>query len=121
MPRPDQLYQYLLIELRRQVLQSFVPGETLPSQRALADMHGVGQATVHRALSTLVKEGLVEARPRMGWLRSQQKGARKAKWVSEKALRVGIISRRGKNEFAQYEIYAALEKEAKRRDCEVVF
>lgn len=121
MPRPDQLYQNLLIELRWQVLQSFVPGESLPSQRALADMHGVGQATVHRALSTLVTEGLVEARPRLGWLRSEQKGARKPKGRSEKALRLGIISRRNKNELAQYEIYAALEKEATRRGCEIVF
>jgi DNA-binding LacI/PurR family transcriptional regulator len=119
MPRPDQLYQNLLVELRRQVLNSFAPGETLPSQRALADMHGVGQATVHRALSTLVKEGLVEARPRLGWLRSAQKGSVKGKG-SAKSLRVGIISRRSKNEFASYEIYQALLDESRSRGIEVV-
>jgi DNA-binding LacI/PurR family transcriptional regulator len=119
MPRPDQLYQTLLVELRKQVLQSFAPGEALPSQRALADMHGAGQATVHRALSTLVKEGLVEARPRLGWLRTAQKsdGAK----ASRKALRVGIISRRAKAEFDRYEIYDALRKEGQQRAHEVIF
>jgi DNA-binding transcriptional MocR family regulator len=69
-PRPDHLYRDVLAGLRQQFLASYAPGEKVPSQRELALMHGVGQATVHRALQALEKEGLVRARPRMNWERA---------------------------------------------------
>jgi DNA-binding LacI/PurR family transcriptional regulator len=120
MARPDLLYQHLLDALRQQFIASFSPGEPLPSQRALALMHGVGQATVNRALHTLAREGMVKARPRLGWVRSAARGATAKRRHSEK-LRVGIITRRGRNEVANYTIYEALEAEAKRRGIEVVY
>jgi len=128
MPRPDYLYQTLLTELRRQLTASFVPGEMLPSQRALALMHGVGQSTVNRAMRALVTEGLVQIRPRIGWVRGNAigresrpvKGSPDFRRTKGRALRVGLITRRSAPEWTLYEIYPALEKEAQRRGIEVV-
>src|SRR5689334_7270920 len=117
MARPDLLYQNLLEALRAQFTASFAPGETLPSQRALALMHGVGQATVNRALHTLAREGMVKARPRLGWVR----GGVRAAGVKRGSLRVGVITRRGKREIHNYPLYGALEAEAKRRGIELVY
>ena len=88
MPKTDRLYQELLSKLRRQVKASYSEGEGLPSQRALADMHGVGLATVHRALKQLATEGLVETRRGSGVVRT---GGKKAPRPRKKALRIGII------------------------------
>jgi len=120
MPRPDHLYRKLLEDLRRQAVNSFVAGETLPSQRALAFMHGVGQATVNRALQTLEKEGLVRASPRIGWVRTEG-GKRRAQ--TSPGLRIGILTRRNQAEVERggNPIYAALREEAARRGWETVF
>lgn len=44
---------------RRIALGGFVPGERLPVERELAEMLGVGRATLRRALRLLADEGLV--------------------------------------------------------------
>ena len=43
------------------------PGHQLPSARVLADQFGVARGTVGAAMDQLVREGLVESRPRTGW------------------------------------------------------
>lgn len=125
MPRPDHLYQKLLDELRRQVLASFSPGDTLPSQRALAYMHGVGQATVHRALGQLAKEGLTEARPRLGWVRAgKPKTAEASRGRRGPALRaVGVLTRRSRLEVDKRgnPLFGDIEAEARRRGIGTVF
>src|SRR5476651_1322411 len=98
MARSDLLYQNLLDTLRQQFIASFMPGETLPSQRALALMHGVGQATVNRALHTLAREGMVKARPRLGWVRGSAHALTEVKRGKQRGLRIGIITRRGLGE-----------------------
>ena len=121
MARPDLLYQSLLDTLRQQFIASFTPGEMLPSQRALALMHGVGQATVNRALHTLAREGMVKARPRLGWVRGGLYAAKGTKRATQRGLRVAIITRRGLAELELYTIYGAIREEAKRRGIELVF
>lgn len=112
MPRPDHLYRKMLDELRRQITSSFSGGETLPSQRVLAYMHGAGQATIHRALGQLSKEGLVEARPRLGWMRVGEKQSARTRLKS-----LGIVTRRNLREVHSKgnPIFEALMAEASRR------
>ncbi|MCW8128772.1 MAG: substrate-binding domain-containing protein [Planctomycetota bacterium] len=118
MPRPDHLYRKMLDELRRQVTGSFAGGETLPSQRVLAYMHGAGQATIHRALTQLAKEGLVEARPRLGWVRVGERPTARSRLKS-----IGIVTRRNQREVASKgnPLYAGLADEAARRGFATAF
>jgi len=50
----------------RALAEAGAPGERLPSVRELMSRYGAGPATVQKALSKLVGEGLVEARPGRG-------------------------------------------------------
>lgn len=60
-------YQRIASELRRRINSGALPaGSRLPSTRALARRWKVANATAAHALSSLVQEGLVEARPRSG-------------------------------------------------------
>lgn len=118
MPRSAQLYTKLLDDLRQQVSESFFSGERLPPQRALANMHGVGQSTVHQALSALAREGLVRAQPQVGWIRTGSKV--NAGGVGKKRLRalsIGAITRSNVDEVAEDSLgmYSALAGEALRR------
>ncbi|MCZ7647302.1 MAG: substrate-binding domain-containing protein [Planctomycetota bacterium] len=123
MPRSKVLMDKLLAELRRQLTAGFRPGEALPSQRALGDMHGVGQATVHRALALLADEGLVEARARSGWFRAGAAApARSGRGKRAGLRRIGLITRRSAEEWRrkQMRLYEALLAEAARRGLPVV-
>jgi DNA-binding transcriptional regulator YhcF (GntR family) len=120
-PRPNPLFQNLLIELRRLILQSYAPGEALPSQRALADMHGVGQTTAHRALSTLEREGLIEVRSRFNWQRSMKGSTQKNHRLSVTPLRVGVISRRNQRQINEDWTYQLLRREIEQRGWSVVW
>ncbi len=52
-------------------------GQFLPSIRELSGRHGVAKGTAERALRMLADEGLIESRPRRGYLRSgREKEAR---------------------------------------------
>lgn len=130
MPRPDNIFQQAIGEIRSQIRNSFAPGEALPSQRALSEMHGIGQATVHRILHQLAREGLVRPRPRRGWTRVGHAEARAPQKRppprSRKAgrTRVGLITRRGEPELNRVGtgvLYGALQEEATRRGDELVF
>ncbi len=126
MARPANLRQQLLEALRRQILQGYRPGERISGQRNLAAIHGVGQATVHRALTTLAEEGLIEARPQEGWYRTplttrQRSGSmRSPKKKNQKLKRIGIITRRGETEWRSTQLMMALNNAAEKRGLEVV-
>lgn len=63
-PLYEQIYQYLKTEIqRRQIL----PGECLPSSRALALGLAVSRSTVDMAYMQLVSEGYIESIPRRGY------------------------------------------------------
>jgi GntR family transcriptional repressor for pyruvate dehydrogenase complex len=56
-------YQHVVDRLRRLItLGEFLPGERLPSERALAEAFQVSRLTVREALRTLQGEGVVESR-----------------------------------------------------------
>ncbi|MBN2643374.1 MAG: winged helix-turn-helix transcriptional regulator, partial [Victivallales bacterium] len=42
------------------------PGSLLPSTQELAEKYQTGAANIHHAMSTLVKEGLISRRPKIG-------------------------------------------------------
>jgi DNA-binding LacI/PurR family transcriptional regulator len=119
MPRPDHVYQKLLTELRKQVHESFAPGDALPSQRALAYMYGVGQATVHRALRELSKAGVLEVKPRLGWIRASKDPRAPA---TRTVQRLGLLTRRGAAELSttNYALYRDIRAAAAQRNIELV-
>lgn len=56
-------HEYVAEQVRRQIMLRLIPvGGTLPPERDLARMFGVGRATLQRALELLVRDGLVESR-----------------------------------------------------------
>lgn len=56
-------HEYVAEALRRQIFLSVVSaGETLPSERRLMELFGVGRETVQQAIKLLEVEGLVERR-----------------------------------------------------------
>ncbi|HSK15677.1 MAG TPA: FCD domain-containing protein [Gaiellaceae bacterium] len=56
-------HEHVAEQLRRQIgLRLVGPRGTLPPERELASLFGVGRATVQRAISLLEREGLVERR-----------------------------------------------------------
>jgi DNA-binding FadR family transcriptional regulator len=56
-------HEYVAEQVRRQIMLRLIPvGGTLPAERDLARMFGVGRATVQRALEVLEQDGLVESR-----------------------------------------------------------
>lgn len=67
-PLYDQLYRYIVAQLRAGVLKE---GEKLPSRRELAEHLGVSLTTVERAYGLLTAEGYLESVPRSGYLVSQ--------------------------------------------------
>jgi DNA-binding FadR family transcriptional regulator len=53
--------------LRERIVRGiYAPAQRLPSRAALGAEHGVGQATVQKALDALSRDGFVEARRRAG-------------------------------------------------------
>jgi hypothetical protein len=118
----DHRFQNLLADLRRQIALSVAPGQVLPPKRELAFLHGVSPSSVQRALATLVDDGSVLVRPRIGWIRAPDHGSASAAHTStEKSpLRIGILSPRGHDEWEDHEQYPALIAEIKRRGFTVV-
>jgi DNA-binding LacI/PurR family transcriptional regulator len=112
----DHRFRELLRDLRRQVVEAFLPGDALPAERALAATHGVGTTTLQRAMKVLRDEGLVASAPRVGWKRLGDGISR----LPHKKPRVGMISRRSLADWPSHEIYPALLAEADRRGIEVV-
>jgi GntR family transcriptional repressor for pyruvate dehydrogenase complex len=61
--RQPRAHEYVAEQIRRYIaLRLIAPGETLPSERDLAAMFGVGRLTVQHALRMLEAEHLVESR-----------------------------------------------------------
>lgn len=58
LPKYHQLYREIADSIRQGQLQ---PGDRLPPERTLSELHGVSRATVRRAMRDLVEDGLVEA------------------------------------------------------------
>ena len=60
---PAAAHALVVEQLRRAVhIGSYVPGDRLPSERALAEQLGVSRATVREAIRVLREEGYVESR-----------------------------------------------------------
>jgi integrase len=58
---PRGPYEIIATELREQIDSGQLrPGDRLPTLVELADRHGVSEATAHRAVDALRREGLVE-------------------------------------------------------------
>lgn len=117
--RRDRQFQEVLELLRRQIESSFSPGESLPSKRELAAMHGVSSTTIQNALKTLAKERCVQIVPRVGCIRANARGVT-SRGLKRKKLTVGLLSRRPVKYWPRNEIYPALLNEAARRGIEVV-
>lgn len=65
--RLDPPYLRIVAELRRRIADGeLAPGDRVPSTRRLTREFGVALATATKALATLRREGLVQARPRVG-------------------------------------------------------
>ena len=61
--RQQRAHEYVAEQIRRHIgLRLVAPGESLPSERELAAMFGVGRVTVQQALRVLESEHLVESR-----------------------------------------------------------
>ena len=70
-------HEYVAEQIRRHIaLRLIKPGESLPAERDLAGMFGVGRPTIQHALSLLEAAGLVEAR----------RGRRGGTFISERGL-----------------------------------
>lgn len=69
------LYHQIADGLRTQITEGALrPGDQLPTELALAKVHGVTRATVRQALAVLVNEGLVvAARPRGHFVRAVER------------------------------------------------
>ncbi len=121
MPRPNQLFQHLVAQLRQHLTDSFGAGETIPSTRALAAMYGVGTMTAHRALRQLTDEHLIERRANANWVRAESgAGKRPREKSSGSRLRIGILSALTRAEWNKNKFYALLAAEAARRGLELV-
>lgn len=68
-PQPGgTLYEQLAARLRKQILDGVLrPGQVAPSERSLADEHGIGRQTAGKAMQLLRSEGLLERRRGQGW------------------------------------------------------
>lgn len=61
--RQQRAHEYVAEQLRRHIALRLVgPGESLPPERELAEMFGVGRPTIQQALRLLEQDRLVEAR-----------------------------------------------------------
>ena len=61
--RQQRAHEYVAEQIRRHIgLRLVAPGESLPSERELATIFGVGRVTVQQALRILESEHLVESR-----------------------------------------------------------
>ncbi|MFJ2646351.1 GntR family transcriptional regulator [Streptomyces sp. NPDC087420] len=66
-PPPPPPYLRIVADIRRRVADGeLAPGDRVPSTRQIAREWGVAAATATKALARLGREGLVEARPRVG-------------------------------------------------------
>jgi len=71
------VYLQIAHQIRTKIAQGeLVPGQLLPTQQRLAEMLGVGQVTVRRALAALADEGLVRSRQGSGTLIRDPRGER---------------------------------------------
>jgi GntR family transcriptional regulator len=61
------LYEQVYDELAARIATDWRPGSRLPSERALCEALGVSRLTVHRALTLLSSNGLVDRRNGRGW------------------------------------------------------
>ena len=113
-------FQNLLADLRRQIADSVAPGQALPPKRELAFLHGVSPSTVQRALSTLVDEGTVRVRSRIGWIRAPGNALERRAATRRTPLRIGILSPRARDEWDDHALYVELMAEATRRGMTVV-
>ncbi len=120
MNRNGDLFRKLLDDLRRQVSESFAPGDHLPSKRDFAVMYGVSPTTIHRALLSLNKDGVIRSAARVGWFRVGCERSGNQSPHSSAPLRVAILSRRARQEWENHDIYIALMSEARRRGVTVV-
>ena len=66
-------YMRLAQELARRIADGeFYPGDALPAERRIAELHDVSRVTVRRALEQLAADGLVEARHGSGTFVAQR-------------------------------------------------
>jgi len=84
---------------------AFGPGDKLPTVRELAERYAVGKTTAAGAVETLVKEGLLVARPHRGISVAARPGERKRHRVLTK--QIGVVLG-GKDDLAHDPYYVSL-------------
>jgi len=71
---PTPLYQQVYDIWKRKIeTGELKPGDRIPTERELCELHGVSQITVRQAIQMLVQEGVVIRRPRTGTRVAQRK------------------------------------------------
>jgi DNA-binding LacI/PurR family transcriptional regulator len=116
MPR-SPILQQLVADLRRLLETSVRHGDPLPAERDLATMFGVSSNTVHRAITALVKDGLVQSKPRLGCIRTPSTTQELSKVGREGPLRIGLLCRRRPHQATR--LYEPILAEARRRNMSV--
>jgi GntR family transcriptional regulator len=72
---PTPIYRQIVDQVRRQIAGGvIVPGQELPSVRAMAQQHTINPMTVSKAYSLLEAEGLLERRRGMGMVVANHSG-----------------------------------------------
>ncbi|MGF1834615.1 PLP-dependent aminotransferase family protein [Photobacterium sanguinicancri] len=65
---PLKRYQRVITEIENQITQRiWLPGERIPSIRAMSKQHGISPMTVIRAYEQLEADGLIHAKPKSGY------------------------------------------------------
>lgn len=91
MARPRDISPRLARQLEELLAHSYLPGEPIPSLRALADMYGVGRMTVQRVLVVLAERDLVRGHASGGWVRGGV-SVRPVSRAAATGTRVGLIT-----------------------------
>ena len=75
---PDKRFERIVEDIRTRIESGqLLPGERIPSARAITREWGVAVATATRALATLRQEGLVSARPGFGTVVAERSARRR--------------------------------------------
>lgn len=92
---PIPLYYQIRENLRELiVLDELSPGDTLPSERELAEIYGVSRLTVRQAITELVREGLLKRQQGVGTFVAQPKliqALPKVMGFTERMLQAGRV------------------------------
>ena len=92
--RRKRIYQTIIQQIQESIAnQDILPGEKLPSERALAEMFGVSRTSVKEAVTVLESSGIITVRPGVGMFVNE---APRARLVAE------VFRSSGEKEFRIY-------------------